>query len=117
MTDRAASELKALIGEEALILLAETFGGLRLLVPMKMGATHPIARAVGLDAAKLLSDRYAPDYLDVPLAREERALQYRADGRTIAEIARLLGISGSGVERLLARARRKQDEGSQLKLI
>lgn len=101
-------ELATLIGEEALVRLAEAFGGTRLYVPTKMGAKHAIARAIGLEAAQLLTARLAPDTIQVPLARELRARHYAAARRTHAEIARELGMTEKGVSRLLARTGARQ---------
>ena len=103
MTSRPGPELEALIGEAAFVRLAEAFGGTRLFVPVKMAAAHEIAKAIGLEAAKRLSARLAPDVIKVPLAREQRALHYRATGKSNAQIARALGITEGGVERLFQR--------------
>lgn len=100
---RLEPELATLIGEEALVRLAEAFGGTRLYVPTRIPARHAIARAVGLEAARQLSSRLAPDTIAVPLARDLRARHYAAAGRTNAEVARTLGMTERGVERLLAR--------------
>lgn len=115
---RLEPELQSLIGEEALVRLAEAFGGTRLYVPMQMGAGHDVARAIGTEAARKLASRYAPDTIVVPLARELRARHYRAASRTNADIARALGITESGVGRLFARLRDRGDAvtGPQLGL-
>jgi DNA-binding CsgD family transcriptional regulator len=110
MTSRPGPELQELIGTEAFVALAEEFGGTRLFIPVGMGADHPIARAVGLPAARLLSQRLAPDVLKVPLAREERARHYRDQRLSNAQIARRLGITEGGVERLFRRRRERGDD-------
>lgn len=112
MTSRAGPELQELIGEEALVRLAEAFGGTRLYVPQKITARHEIARAVGLEAAQRLVDRLAPDVVKVPLARELRARHYRAAQMSDRAIARRLGITESGVEKLFKRTR-VRDEARQ----
>lgn len=116
MSSRPGPELEALIGEEALVRLAEAFGGTRLFVPVKMTARHEIAGAIGLDAARKLSERLAPDYIPVPLAREKRARHYRAHGLSNAQIARRLGITESAVNRLFARSPAVPAKGSALPL-
>ncbi|MES2753137.1 MAG: hypothetical protein V4659_00565 [Pseudomonadota bacterium] len=103
MTTRPGPELKDLIGEAAFVRLAEAFGGTRLFVPTKMSPAHAIAKAIGLPAANVLSSRLAPDVVRVPLARKERALQYRATGASNAAIARRLGITERAVEKLFGR--------------
>lgn len=105
MTSRAGPELVELIGEEAMVRLAEAFGGTRLYVPQKISARHEIARAVGLEAAQRLVERLAPDVVKVPLARELRARHYRAALMSDRTIARRLGITESGVEKLFKRTR------------
>lgn len=117
MTSRPGPEIEELIGEEALVRLAEAFGGTRLFVPVKMTLRHEIAKAIGIDAARQLSERLAPDVIKVPLAREQRARHYRGQGLSNAAIARKLGMTESGVERLFARIPDAPEKGSQLQLI
>ncbi len=117
MTSRPGPELEALIGEAALIRLAEAFGGTRLYVPEKMTARHEIAKAVGLDAARKLSERLAPDVIRVPLARRQRAIHYRAAlNMSNAQIAKRLTMTEGGVEKLFARNPDAPAKGSQLSL-
>lgn len=118
MTTRAGPELEALIGTAALVRLAEAFGGTRLFIPTTMTASHPIAKAVGSEAAKVLTSRLAPDVVRVPLAREQRALHYRAIGDSNATIARKLCMTETGVEKLFKRRPDAPEKGSaQLPLI
>ncbi len=116
MTSRPGPELATLIGEDAFVRLAETFGGTRLYVPIAVTADHEIAQAIGLDAARRLVDRLAPDVVKVPLARELRARHYRAEGKSNAQIARKIGITESGVEKLFRRMPDAPAKGSQLSL-
>lgn len=103
MNDALSNSLKALLGEACFVALAQAFGGTRLYVPRAIAADHEIAQAIGLDAARLLSKRYSPDTIRVPLARNERARHYRALGMTNAQIARKLGMAETGVDKLFAR--------------
>lgn len=96
-------DLLKLIGEPAFVALAEAFGGTRLYVPTKIDDQHEIAKAVGIDAARQLSRRLAPDQIEVPLARDLRARHYRARGLSQAEVARRLGMTENGVRKLLKR--------------
>ncbi len=116
MTSGAGPELETLIGEEAFVRLAEAFGGTRLSVPRKLGRDHPIAKAIGLDAARRLVERYAPDVIRVPLAREQRARHYRALGLSHAKIAKALGITEPAVNKLFARLRDQAADKAQLAL-
>lgn len=103
MSSRPGPELKALIGKDAFVRLAEAFGGTRLYIPIAIDDDHEIARAIGIDAARAMVDRLAPDMIRVPLARDDRAMHYRAIGHSNAQIARALGITERGVERLFER--------------
>lgn len=112
MTSRPGQELLKLIGEPALIRLAEAFGGTRLYVPSSMPADHPIVAAIGTEAASVLAERMAPDVIMVPLAREPRARQYRAIGWSNSQIARALGMTEKGVELMFRRMADAPTKGS-----
>jgi len=114
VTGRAGSELEALIGEVALVRLAEAFGGTRLYIPEKMSAAHEIAKAIGLEAAQAMVRQLGAGQLKVPLAREQRARQYRAAGWSNARIARALMITESGVEKLFRRVAERDDRQGRL---
>lgn len=104
MSDRLpAEELRAMLGDEAFIALAETFGGRRLYVPSIIDEDHLIAQTIGTAPAKRLSSRLSPDTIRVPLAREFRARHYRAAGCSNGEIASKLCITETGVEKLFRR--------------
>ena len=113
MTDRLTSELITLLGERAFIALAEAFGGRRLYVPRKIDIEGEIAKAIGPDAANLLSERKSPDYIRVPLAREVRARHYRAAGLSNGAIATKLGMTETGVNHLFARMDGPPEKGSE----
>jgi hypothetical protein len=103
MAGELSGELLAMLGEDGFVGLTQAFGGTRLYVPHKVDEDHEIAKAVGLVRALRLSRRFAPAVLRVPLAREQRALHYRGQGLSNAEIARKLGITESGVDKLFLR--------------
>ena len=109
-TDRLSAVLLSLLGPAGLIALAEKCGGRRLYVPA--AAQGPFAREIGEPAARRLCDHYAGRYIRVPLARELRARHYRAAGCSNAEIARRLGMSESGVDRLFNAMPNKPAKGS-----
>jgi len=112
MSGGRADDLKTLLGTRAFVALAEAFGGTRLYVPQTIGSDHAIAQAVGEAPARRLSERFAPDTIRVPLAREDRAMQYRADGLSNAAIARRLGMTEPGVEQLFKRLDNPPAKGS-----
>lgn len=106
-------DLEDLLGADGFVALTEAFGGVRLYVPNKIDCGHDIARAIGSARAQLLSRRFAPSVIRVPLAREYRARHYRARGDSNPMIARRLGMTEPGVEQLFRRlgddaARRNQ---------
>lgn len=103
--ERLTAELVRLLGEAEFIRLAEKFGGTALYVPASPDGTK-VAACLGHVTAQQLASRYAGSYLRVPLAREMRAMHYRGQGKSNAEIARRLGLTMRGVERMVARMRR-----------
>lgn len=96
-------ELDTLLSNDEMVALAEAFGGTRLYIPLNPTRKHPIAVAIGLPAAQLLSAQLGCCTLRIPLFRNQRAAYYREKGLTTAMIARKLGMTESGVERLLKR--------------
>jgi hypothetical protein len=111
VSEQLTESLKALLGIEAFVSLAERFGGRRLYVPKALGAEHEIVSAVGADAAAKLVRRYSRAFIRVPLARELRARHYRSQGLSNGEIASKLGITETGVDKLFARMSRPPAKG------
>ena len=112
MSEALTASLKALLGKEGLIALAENFGGRRLYVPAEMKPDHPIAAALGAEGAKKLASLYSPAQIRVPLARELRARHYRANGDSNGEIATKLGMTETGVDKMFDRMANPPDKGS-----
>lgn len=117
--EQLSENLLALLGEEDFVRLVEWRGGTRLYVPSRDVST--IAAELGDEAAQRLARAYSGATLAVPLARALRARKYRAAACSNAEIARKLGITESGVERLFKRmpnrpAKAKKVDPRQLKL-
>jgi hypothetical protein len=109
---RLSAVLIDLLGAEGLVRLAEHKGGTRLYVPAAEDGSA-LADMIGADAARALVSRYGGNYIRVPLARELRARHYRAAGASNAEIARRLGMSESGVDRLFNAMPNKPVKGSR----
>jgi hypothetical protein len=103
MQEHLSSELIGLLGEAAFVALAERFGGTRLHVPAKVRPGHELAELLGQDKAERLAQSYTSATLRIPLARELRARHYRAQGLSNAAIARKLGITETGVDKLFRR--------------
>ncbi|WP_054310011.1 hypothetical protein [Mesorhizobium sp. 1M-11] len=104
------AELMELLGEADFLRLVEEYGGIRLKVPVDLS---PLVEKLGERAAVKLGQRYSRSYLRVPLARSVRARHYRAIGRSNAEIARLLGIAETSVDKLFRRMPGKPVKGSR----
>jgi len=116
MSRALTANLKALLGERSFVALAEAFGGTRLYIPHTITPDHEIARAIGFELAVKLSKRYAPDTLRVPLAREDRAVHYRANGLSNVQIARKLGMTEAGIDQMFGRMETPPVKGSALQL-
>ena len=103
MSEYLRQSLLSLLGVDALVRLAERFGGRRLLVPPTIDAEHPIAVAIGPEAAAKLIRRYSPAVIRVPLVRDIRARYYRAGGLSNGEIATRLGVTETAVDKIFRR--------------
>ena len=90
-------ELSAYLSDAELVALAEAFGGTRLHVPIRAGDDHQIVRVIGRDGFAKLSAVYAPDTIRIPICRELRALHYRTQGLSNAQIASRLCMTETGV--------------------
>ena len=102
------ADLAAAAGEDAALALAEAFGGRSLYVPARIRSYHPIARAIGFEAARALSELRGPGRVDVPLgpaARNSFAPEIRrrlASGMSADKIAREVGCTRRTVFRVKA---------------
>jgi len=70
--DHLPSSLKDLvdvIGLAATQKLVSVYGGLRIIVPVKIPETHPLAELLGLETARKLSEHYALERIDLPNAK------------------------------------------------
>ena len=101
-------ELLSILGEVDFVRLVEARGGLRLFVPHGV-----VIEDLGETISDKLRDRYAGSYLRVPLARAFRARLYRERGMSNAAIARKLGITETGVDKLFQRMPNKPAKGSR----
>lgn len=102
--------LAQVIGADAAIALGRAFAGTRLYIPLQMPAHHPIATAIGVDAARDLGCHFGTECIEIPLlkSRGERhadrklIADLRRQGFTIAEVARAVGCSERNVYNVLA---------------
>ncbi|WP_160009814.1 hypothetical protein [Rhizobium sp. 18055] len=95
-------ELMDALGEEGFLKLIEVHGGIRLYIPKNAPASK-LSSEIGSENTARLSNMFSGEYISVPLAREFRANHYRAQGESNAMIARRLGLTESGVERIFSR--------------
>lgn len=109
-----SSDLAAIVGDAAMVALADEFGGRRLYVPVRVGETHRIVRTIGMDAAQRLCDRCQFTVIRIPLARDLRAAHYRARGWSNAKIAKHLGLSENGVAGIFKRLARQIESRSKV---
>ena len=63
---RSLRELGGEIGLEAVLKLAEHYGGTQIFPPKKVHDGHPLAQAIGLPAAQYIAGYWGGDYLYVP---------------------------------------------------
>lgn len=99
-------EIGAVIGTTAALRLLAIFGGTNLYIPEIMPADHPIARAVGFEAATKLSRTFAREQIDLPdgedfhyLQRVRRVAGLLRGGVSPRDIAMLIGVSARQVSR------------------
>lgn len=115
--------LQQILGPDGFIAFVQAMGGTSVYIAYRMRDDNDVVEVLGREVADKLSRALAPCYIRVPLARRERALYYRAQGLSNARIARLLGVTESGVSKLWAREIGLPDrpgrgkENSQLTLI
>ncbi len=101
--------LLQILGEADFVRLCQELGGTRVYVPYTCKPGSELADAIGEAGCERLSRALAPAWVRVPLARRERALHYRAAGLSNPQIARKLGITETGVDKLFAREREARE--------
>ncbi|TWD54462.1 hypothetical protein FB480_103373 [Agrobacterium vitis] len=104
MSDDLTNELLNLLGKDDFFALVEAHAGVRLYVPADP-AKSDLPETIGMNAALRLAREWPSGYIKVPLAREFRIERYVKSGMSNRAIAQRFGMTESGVERLLKRAR------------
>lgn len=99
------------IGAVATMRLLALFGGRKLYVPEEMSEDHPIALAIGIDAARELSRQFTREQLELPdgdefarLRRVRRVAGLLRHSTPPRDVAMLIGISTKQVARYRAEA-------------
>lgn len=113
-------------GEDAMLRLVAFHGGTRVAVTREPSADHPLALAVGLEAALAIHARLRANHvkhIDVPLMtrtierqRRRRILTLRQEHTKVADIARAIGMTERGVYMALAKAREEPSDDYQMTL-
>jgi hypothetical protein len=106
-------EIAAVVGDTAAADLSRHFGGINLYVPITMGEHHPIAAAMGYDAALKLAEWAGGGTICIPkqVERRARVILLRSQALTVAQIARETGYSERQVFRLLREHKNDQQPG------
>lgn len=97
-----------MIGPDGFLKLVESYGGANLYVPKGTRKNYETAlcRDIGETAGRKMMASYGGDYLRIPLAREFRVRSYRSQGLSAGRIATRIGMTQSGVERIIKRLRK-----------
>lgn len=114
MAEDLTLDLLSTLGEDGFFSLVEAHAGVRLYVPSDPERSE-LSSTIGLEAAYRLAKAYPGGYIRVPLAREFRARRYVDAEMSNRDIAKRLGLTESGVERLLKRARKREPLKSRRK--
>jgi len=72
--DTLNAQIRETLGAEAHDALVEALGGAQIYIPQKIGAHHPLAQAMGLEEAVLLSRHFAGETLVLPVTQRKRAI-------------------------------------------
>jgi hypothetical protein len=92
-------EIAEIVGVAPTLMLVQAYGGVGCYVPHAIEATHPIAQAIGPDAAHKLAQAFGGSKLDVPVlavARQKKSQIAQATGKT-SDVARLFGVTARWV--------------------
>lgn len=118
-------ELLDAVGRDCLILIQYHYQGRRLYIPKLMHREHPLARLIGLEAAKKLSDLYPSSLFTISrslLLRERNSsiIRERRHGIPATDIARRHGLTARSVRNIcqgeLRNARRPHFFGMRARL-
>ncbi|MBI2801267.1 MAG: hypothetical protein HYX63_13480 [Gammaproteobacteria bacterium] len=102
-------ELTECIGLNAALALVDAYGGTRVWIPEQYQPQHPLAKVIGVTAAKTLVGRYALDHLMIPKcaaalrSARDQAVRARYDeGETARTLARAYGITETRIYQIVA---------------
>ena len=97
---RTLHELRDVVGPEAALKLAETYGGRTIYIPARPGGEHPISRLIGAEAAEKLAAMYGGVRLSIPKfdsvrksLRNQEIIRERREGASVADLAARHGLT------------------------
>ncbi|TIH12755.1 hypothetical protein D0S45_17445 [Marinifilum sp. JC120] len=114
-----AQVIADVIGKEKTLKLAQAVQFRSLYIPKQLKPSHWLVTVVGTDAAQRLIEEFPS--MSMPLARCSSAVkaernrkiaELSAEGRTVSDIARRLGIKRNTVQTILYRMRRRDQLSS-----
>ncbi|MEX0732863.1 MAG: Mor transcription activator family protein [Aquisalimonadaceae bacterium] len=104
------AEIAEVVGMSAALELVQGWGGLRVYVPEQLQSDHPLARALGVSAARALAARYGREKIDVPrcvaavrAARDECIRRDHAAGVSARQLAITYQLTERAIWKILAR--------------
>ncbi|MCY1667873.1 hypothetical protein [Rhizobium sp. SL86] len=100
-------DLLDVLGEDGFFELVEAHAGVRIYVPADISRSD-LPSTIGEDLAARLCKKYSGAYIRVPLAREFRARRYVEADLSVRDIAKRLGLTETGVDKLLKRTRKRE---------
>jgi hypothetical protein len=105
-----------IIGEEAAVRLSVRYGGRRLYVPIDPPPGGDLAQLIGVKAAYLLARRFGGVSFEMPLERgkRERIIHLSNRGKTVREIAEIVGCTERHVKYVRAEHRVHGGDGFDL---
>lgn len=111
---RSMEDLLPVLGEQALAGLSCSYPGVIVKIPKAIQSDHPLAQAIGLEAASRLVKHHGGGRIYIPSAiarakRDRAIVDARQSGDGVAEIALRHGLTSRQVERILAKSRRGHD--------
>lgn len=99
-----SEELLDLLGEDEFFQLVDTRPGIRTYIAQNIDESDLLG-TLSYDAYSRLAKAYGRLYIRVPLAREFRARRYLAAGMTLKQVALKLGMTETGVSKIIRRAK------------
>ncbi|MCQ9378821.1 Mor transcription activator family protein [Methyloversatilis sp. XJ19-49] len=108
-------EIADVIGLPACLELVSRWGGRDLYVPESIGREHPIAFAIGFEAAQKLSAEFPCCTLSLPIERNatidlrnELIFKEWKDGASVLRLSHRWGLTRPGIDAVLAKMQARE---------